>query len=86
MHCSLLKCIFSKMHFSLRTCIFRCIFCFCRRFYEIDWTVAAHAGLAPPFIPSVEPWETTMFDKYSESTESSAHNPRDAEQVLFDGF
>jgi serine/threonine protein kinase len=55
-------------------------------FYEIDWAVAAHAGLAPPFIPSVEPWETTMFDKYSESTESSAQNPRDAEQVLFDGF
>ena len=55
-------------------------------FYEIDWAVAANAGLAPPFIPSVEPWETTMFDKYSESTESSAHNPRDAEQVLFDGF
>lgn len=58
-----------------------------RWFQAVNWTTVPLGELDPPFIPSVEPWATSMFDKYlPESTESSAPLVRDAEQALFESF
>jgi serine/threonine protein kinase len=54
---------------------------------EVNWAVVPKRGLTPSFVPSVSGLDdTSMFDAYAESTESSAQVPREAEQAQFEGF
>jgi len=54
---------------------------------NICWDTILVRGLAPPFIPSVKAMDdTSMFDKYPESTEASAQMIKPNEQELFEGF
>lgn len=54
---------------------------------NVDWDVVLNRGLTPPFIPSVKAMDdTTMFDKYPESTEGSAPAISKKDQASFEGF
>jgi len=53
----------------------------------IDWDVTLNRGTAPPFVPNVKSMDdTSMFDRYPESTEGSAPTIASKDQALFDGF
>lgn len=54
---------------------------------EINWETVPNRALVPPLIPQVsDPTDTSMFDKYPESTESTAPIVRDQDNALFEGF
>eukprot|EP00397_Hematodinium_sp_SG-2012_P013032 GEMP01013221.1.p1 GENE.GEMP01013221.1~~GEMP01013221.1.p1 ORF type:complete len:353 (+),score=53.82 GEMP01013221.1:142-1200(+) len=54
---------------------------------NIDWDVVLNRGLTPPFVPNVKSMDdTSMFDKYPESTEGSAPAISKKDQASFDGF
>uniref|UniRef100_A0A7S4R7M8 cAMP-dependent protein kinase n=1 Tax=Alexandrium monilatum TaxID=311494 RepID=A0A7S4R7M8_9DINO len=56
-------------------------------FKGMDWDLLLNRTIAPPFIPSVKSADdTTMFDKYPESMESSAPAIPAQDQALFEGF
>lgn len=53
----------------------------------LDWTQLLNRQVAPPFYPSVKAADdTSMFDRYPESTEDSAPIISAKEQELFDDF
>lgn len=53
----------------------------------IDWDVMLNRGVATPFVPNVKSMDdTSMFDRYPESTEGSAPTIASKDQALFDGF
>lgn len=52
-----------------------------------DWTALGNRALKPPMVPSVKgPDDTSMFDRYPESTEGSAPAISAADQELFTAF
>jgi len=54
---------------------------------NVDWDVVLNRGLTPPFIPNVKTMDdTSMFDKYPESTEGSAPAISKKDQIAFEGF
>jgi len=56
-------------------------------FKGIDWDVMLTRGVSPPFLPSVRTMDdTSMFDKYPESTEGSAPSVAAKDQPLFECF
>jgi len=53
----------------------------------IDWDVMLNRGIPTPFVPNVKSMDdTSMFDRYPESTEGSAPTIASKDQALFDGF
>jgi len=53
----------------------------------MDWDLLLNRTIHPPFVPAVKSADdTSMFDKYPESLESSAQAVPDKDQHLFDGF
>lgn len=53
----------------------------------MDWALLADRAVRPSFIPAVKaPDDTSMFDRYPESTEASAPAVSAKEQELFVGF
>lgn len=53
----------------------------------MDWHVLECRGVRPTFIPAVKaPDDTSMFERYPESTEGSAHAVSPKDQELFAGF
>eukprot|EP00747_Dinoflagellata_sp_TGD_P182254 gnl/TRDRNA2_/TRDRNA2_36435_c0_seq1.p1 gnl/TRDRNA2_/TRDRNA2_36435_c0~~gnl/TRDRNA2_/TRDRNA2_36435_c0_seq1.p1 ORF type:complete len:365 (+),score=88.87 gnl/TRDRNA2_/TRDRNA2_36435_c0_seq1:86-1180(+) len=53
----------------------------------MDWDVLLNRGIPAPFVPSVKGMDdTSMFDRYPESTEGSAPPISQKDQELFDGF
>jgi len=53
----------------------------------LDWDLLLNRTIQAPFIPAVKaPDDTSMFDKYPESTESTAPAIADKDQELFEGF
>jgi len=58
-----------------------------RWYRTIDWDAVLHRAVSPTYIPSVRsPDDTSMFDRYPESTEASAPDIPAGEQALFRGF
>ncbi|XP_055388396.1 cAMP-dependent protein kinase catalytic subunit PRKX-like [Condylostylus longicornis] len=55
-------------------------------FKSLDWTKCIKQQLTPPFVPSTACDDTSMFDKYPESSEGSAPSVSSAEQELFADF
>mmetsp|Transcript_67764 Transcript_67764/g.211989 ORF Transcript_67764/g.211989 Transcript_67764/m.211989 type:complete len:389 (+) Transcript_67764:161-1327(+) len=56
-------------------------------FKGMDWDLLLNRTITPPFVPSVgSADDTTMFDKYPESMESSAPAIPAQDQALFEGF
>lgn len=54
---------------------------------DVNWETVPARALVPPLIPELgSETDTSMFDKYPESTESTAPIVRDADAALFDGF
>mmetsp|Transcript_91090 Transcript_91090/g.181110 ORF Transcript_91090/g.181110 Transcript_91090/m.181110 type:complete len:384 (-) Transcript_91090:268-1419(-) len=52
-----------------------------------DWEVLSNRSLPPPFVPAVKGADdTSMFDRYPESTEGSGPSIREQDQKLFEGF
>lgn len=52
-----------------------------------DWTLLQNRQVAPPMIPQVKSADdTSMFDRYPESTEASASSISAADQALFESF
>lgn len=58
------------------------------RFYKgVDWGALVSRRTKPPYIPPVRaPDDTSMFDRYPESTEDSAPSISDKDQEIFVGF
>lgn len=53
----------------------------------MDWTLLYNRQVKPPFEPAVKSADdTSMFDRYPESTEASAPAISASDQALFDGF
>lgn len=53
----------------------------------LDWDLLLTRNIPPPFVPAVKaPDDTSMFDRYPESTEGSAPAISGKDQELFDGF
>lgn len=53
----------------------------------IDWDLLLNRQIPPPMVPAVKaPDDTSMFDRYPESTEGSAPTISAKEQELFDSF
>lgn len=53
----------------------------------IDWDQMLNRGIAAPFVPNVKAADdTSMFDRYPESTEGSAPTIAAKDQALFEGF
>mmetsp|Transcript_33887 Transcript_33887/g.91727 ORF Transcript_33887/g.91727 Transcript_33887/m.91727 type:complete len:365 (-) Transcript_33887:131-1225(-) len=53
----------------------------------MDWDLLLNRTIPPPFIPNVKsPDDTSMFDKYPESLEASAHAIPEKDQHHFEGF
>lgn len=53
----------------------------------MDWDVMYNRGLPPPFVPNVKAMDdTSMFDRYPESTEGSAPQISQKDQALFEDF
>merc|ERR1719261_2218792 len=53
----------------------------------IDWDVVYNRALPPPFVPNVKSMDdTSMFDRYPESTEGSAPAISQKDQALFEDF
>eukprot|EP00392_Amoebophrya_sp_AT5.2_P016469 g16731.t1 len=56
-------------------------------FKNVSWDALANKQLPPPFQPGVKSADdTTMFQSYPESTESSCEKINKDEQKLFEGF
>mmetsp|Transcript_39418 Transcript_39418/g.109642 ORF Transcript_39418/g.109642 Transcript_39418/m.109642 type:complete len:366 (-) Transcript_39418:187-1284(-) len=56
-------------------------------FAGLDWDLLLNRTIPPPMIPQVKaPDDTSMFDRYPESTESSAPGIPEKDQALFEGF
>jgi len=53
----------------------------------VDWVMMYNRQASAPFVPAVKgPDDTSMFDRYPESTEASAPSISAADQQLFEGF
>mmetsp|Transcript_54575 Transcript_54575/g.143704 ORF Transcript_54575/g.143704 Transcript_54575/m.143704 type:complete len:363 (+) Transcript_54575:131-1219(+) len=56
-------------------------------FKGLDWDLLLNRSVTPPHVPQVKAADdTSMFDRYPESTEGSAMTVSGKEQELFDGF
>mmetsp|Transcript_14688 Transcript_14688/g.42290 ORF Transcript_14688/g.42290 Transcript_14688/m.42290 type:complete len:346 (-) Transcript_14688:123-1160(-) len=56
-------------------------------FKGLDWELLLNRGIRPPFVPDVKSADdTSMFDRYPESTEASAPPVAPKDQVLFETF